>query len=157
MSQILEIPVIHMLNDLDKEFIQSLQVSTDRSYRGFRHIEFEIDKEKSVYFYILDKQEDYFTQSIWDRTIPRAPFTLFLVEEINHTVRDLITQYERKYATPYFIFIPFDKSVEDKSNDLAQEDNESVFYFNSDEENGVIKTLLNALKQFTERREEVEK
>ena len=145
MSHILEIPVIHLLDDPEKDFINAVSVYSDRSYRGFRHIVYQVDEERFIYFYILDKQEDHFTQSVWERIIPKAPFTVFLFEEKNTFARELIEQYKQKYSTPYFIFIPSADGIKKGFQSVDQDD---AFYFNSLEENGFIKALLDALKKY---------
>ncbi len=145
MSHILEIPVIHLLDDLEKSFICAVPVYSDRSYRGFRHIVYKIDEEKFIYFYLLDKQEDHFIQSVWERIIPKAPFSVFLLEEKNTFAQELIEQYKQKYSTPYFIFFP---SPDGMKKGIQLVEGEEVFYFNPQENNGFIKTLLEALKKY---------
>ncbi|HID39124.1 MAG TPA: hypothetical protein EYP36_06385 [Calditrichaeota bacterium] len=147
MSYILEIPVVHFLDDLEKDFIRAIPVYSDRSYRGFRHIVYKVNDEDFVYFYLLEKQEDHFVQSVWERIIPKAPFTVFLIEEINNATQELIERYKQKYSTPYFIFRPFPGGAKGvmKSND-----GEDMFSFNPQDENGITKTLLDALKRYSQ-------
>lgn len=144
MINILEIPVIQNVFDLESEFTELLPVSSDRTYNGFRHIECKLSDEYTIFFYILDREETIANKYVWDRLIPKAPFCLFLISWDNAKLDAVYERYLNSYSTP-LIFLKArgteDQEAEKIDSKFLQDNKDKIVFYDRIEKKGILLAL----------------
>lgn len=78
-------------------------------YPQFRFLEYQIDDEKSIFFYLLNSVPQVSDELFLDQIIPLAPFSLMLVdplEEIRQSpTGEICKVYFERFETPMFFIV----------------------------------------------------
>jgi hypothetical protein len=107
MKSILEIPVFaqqdyfyNLINSSGKEW-------TERKYHDFTLFEYDLDKTHSLFFYLLKSIPEFGVELLIDQVIPKAPFSLMVLESVDKIDEDLarsvFISYHERYSTPLYI------------------------------------------------------
>ncbi|MGD9900690.1 MAG: hypothetical protein AB7T22_16315 [Calditrichaceae bacterium] len=154
MADILEIPVICDESADAIEFIKVLTDKKERSYSGFRLFEYEVEKNKSIYFYLLEDADNNGNLEIWDRIIPKSPLSLFFfrtdVKIIDTPLAGTYDFYTKRYETPaVFLSRRSDNQDVKFQDDILQTAGERVFFYDPDsvesQKEVLVKTLQSVL------------
>ncbi|GEM_PF-3933853 len=102
MHEIIEIPVFIALDDEESSLFKGQQFLNDKTYDGFRFLEYSLKEDQSVYFYIMELSAEQNNRYLWDRIIPKAACCLYLYDNDEKNVNRFFFDYER-YKTPVFL------------------------------------------------------
>lgn len=151
MVNILEIPVICDDSADALGFIKALTDKKERSYSGFRLFEYELDENKVIYLYLLDKADNNGNIEIWDRIIPKSPLALFFFRTdekiINTPLADIYDFYSRRYETPaVFLSKRSDKQDVTFQDEILKTVGDRVCFYDADSEDSLKEVLVSALQ-----------
>ena len=149
MIDILEIPIVAINSDQANDFLESLPVESDRSYKGFRHLEFRLTSEKCIYLYLLENFPEKDNYYIWDRIIPKAPFCLFLFNWEDPAFADFYDYYKKRYETPLLFAAPKleeEADLSDIEDEILKNENNRIIFYEGQDENSVKSAIKQALQ-----------
>jgi hypothetical protein len=129
--EIIEIPVFKIADDENNSLFKGQEYISDKTYEGFRFLEYELNDTQSFYFYFIELPGEQNNRYLWDRIIPKSPFSLYLYDTDDKALTKFMQDYNR-YETP--LFLAADREVE-ISYDIISLFNEKAVRYDLSKEN----------------------
>lgn len=152
MIDVLEIPLITHDQDTAIDFVNLLSVQSESIYNGFRFYTYPVSPSQKIFFYLLEPYEEMENAHIWERIIPKAPFSLMFFswdEKVKNTpLEQLYNQYISHFSTP-IVFLTGNSSEEldfsSINDEILQSHLENILLYDAENAESVKSTLLNAM------------
>lgn len=144
MIEIIEIPIISVMAEINSRFIPLLKADMEKSYEGFRHFIGEVSSGKTIYYYLLDDTLQTGDYSIWDRIIPRAPFCILVINSPDENFEELYKNYQLRYSTPALLLMP--KKADDTGSTQTEWNNEQINIFDPEDADGLRKIITDTMR-----------
>jgi len=153
MKAILEIPAFASREELFSPVNEISSDAADSKYMDFSFYEMDLDKEHSIYFYLLNQIPSYGNESLIDQVIVKAPFCILFLD-VDETMSEskngeLFQSYLEKYSTPIFLVVVKDQQelFLNLSNDpVIKESGSTILLLNADDPQSLKTALLEAMK-----------
>ncbi len=154
MIDVLEIPILAHLEKLPLGLLEHIPKSSDRNYRGFRHIEYELHPDKeSIFFYLLAHFEGLEGYHLWDRIIPRSPFAWLVFDWDEPQIEKLYENYQKRYETP-LIFITWQPQAEidprQSDHPILKANAQNILFYESNDAAAVNQLIARSLHKILE-------
>jgi len=129
--EIIEVPVFKPTEEENILFLQGKNYINDKTFEGFRFIEYALNDIQSIYFYFIELFNEQKNTYIWDRVIPKSPFCLYLYDSDDNSLKKFYDDYQ-SYETPLFLAVKKDTIL---NEDILLQFDERIIYFDKNEEN----------------------
>ena len=112
-----------------------------------------MDKEHSIYFYMLNQVPVYGNESLIDQVVVKAPFSIMFLDPDENMAEsmngELFQSYLEKYSTPIFFLVVKDKQelFLNLTNDpIIKEHGSTILLLNAEDPHSLKTALLEAMK-----------
>jgi hypothetical protein len=129
--EIIEIPVFKVAEGDNKPLFSGQKFISDKTYEGFRFLEYALTDRHSFYFYFIEFPGEQNNRYLWERIIPKSPFCLYLYDADDKSVNKFIQEYSR-YKTPVFLAAEKDTEL---SHEILSLFNDKVARYDISQEN----------------------
>ncbi len=144
MCEIIEIPVFKSTEEENILLFKGQNFINDRTYDGFRFLEYALNEIQSIYFYLIEPFNEQNNNNIWDRVIPKAPFCIYLYDFDDILIKKFYQDYSH-YETPLFLAV---KKEDELNEEILSQFEDKIIYFNKNDDNYFklfFKEILNEL------------
>jgi len=145
-NEIIEIPVFKTIDNEENPLFKGQEYLKDKTYEGFRFLEYSLTETQSVYFYVIELSIEKNNRYLWDRIIPKAPCCIYLYDNDEKAISRFFQDYE-SYKTPIFLIAPKDSEIPENVLKLFME---NVVYFEESAENNFRQLLKEILEKLFE-------
>jgi hypothetical protein len=153
MKSILEIPAFAARDDLFDSLRKIDSKVSEKKYADFSFFEYDLDKDYSIYFYLLNQIPSYGNESLVDQVIVKAPFSIMFLDADETMAEskngELFQNYLEKYSTPIFLLVVKDQQelFLNLTNDpVIKQSGSTILLFNSEDPKSIKAALLDAMK-----------
>jgi len=157
MKSVLEIPVFATKAKYFEPLISTASSITEKIYRGFTVYNYQLDNQNDIWFYLMDEIPTHGNILHIDQIIPRAPFSLLMVDKeegfLDTPTGAMYIKHLNKFKTPIFMMVSdLDDSFHTKiaSDILLVNTNPSIILYNEEKPNALKRVLLEAIKISTQ-------
>lgn len=153
MKSILEIPAFVSRESLFDPIRQTSPETSESKYADFSFFELDLDKDHSIYFYMLNQIPVYGNESLVDQVIVKAPFSIMFLEPDETMAEskngELFQSYIEKYSTPIFLLVVKDSQelFLNLTNDpIIKENGSNILLLNAEDPHTLRNAMLDAMK-----------
>jgi hypothetical protein len=145
-NEIIEIPVFKTVDNEENPLFKGQEYLKDKTYEGFRFLEYPLTETQSVYFYVIELSLEQNNRYLWDRIIPKAPCCIYLYDNDEKSINRFFQDYGR-YKTPLFLIAPKDSEIPENVLEYFKG---NVVYFEESSENYFRRLLKEIFEKLLE-------